>query len=61
MHRRGGHPDPGGACERVDGALALGQQVEQIEALRGREGFADPRVLLEQLGLGGAVSHGMFQ
>lgn len=35
MHRRGGHSHAGGPCEHVDGALTLGQQVEQLKPLRG--------------------------
>ena len=61
MHRYRGHPDPSGPCKRVNSSLALGQQVEQLKAFRGREGLADLRVLLEQLGLSGAVRHDMFQ
>src|SRR5674476_33637 len=61
MHRCCRHPDPGGPCESVDTALSLCQQIEQLEPPRGSQRLRDPRELLEQLALGGAITHHKFQ
>ncbi len=43
--------------QRLDAVLALGEQVEQLDAARAREGLADPGELLVEFGLRRASAH----
>ena len=60
MRRCGGQAELAGAGEGIDGALALGQQVQQLQALSTAQGLADPGELIEQLVLGGPIAHIAF-
>ena len=57
VHGRRGQGEVGGAGEGLDGVLALGEQVEQLEALGVREALAGAGELLVQGGLGVAAAH----
>ena len=56
MRRRGGQAELAGAGQGIDGALALGQQVQQLQALSAAQGLADPGELVEQRVLGGPIT-----
>ena len=61
MRRRGGQPQLAGPSQRIDGALALGQQIQQLQALPTTEGLADSGELIEQHVLGGPITHSILQ
>jgi hypothetical protein len=58
MRRRGRQPQLRRLRERLDRALALGDQVEQFQPLATRQRLADPSELVEQRVLGIPVTHG---
>ena len=61
MRRRGAQAELTGAGQGIDCALALGQQVQQLQALSTAQGFADPGELIEQRVLGGPITHSILQ
>ena len=61
VRRRGRQPQPGGGGEVGDTARALGEQVQQLQALPVTQRLAHPRQLLEQLRLASRITHGLLQ